>query len=119
MAELVEYSLVVMVSTLFITGSVATYVSLSSFESGIQLRETFASVSGLALQAMENGSARAALTSPQSAIRCANGFLSVSMGDSTEGQSLPIGCDFGFQLSGGTHLLRFSEQASQLDLSVN
>lgn len=118
MTEIVEYTLVVMVSTLFVAGSVVAYNSFSAFESGLQLRAAFAAVSGLASQAIENGSSRGTMTLPDSTISCAGGSLSLSSGASTEGQSVPIACDFAVKVTGGSHVLRFSERYSHLVLSV-
>lgn len=118
MTEIVEYSLVVMVSTLFVGGSVVAYNSFSSFESGLQLRATFAAVSSLATQAIENGSSRASITLPDSAISCHGGSLSVTSGTATEGQDVPASCDFYVRVGGGPHIIRFREVSSQLELSV-
>jgi hypothetical protein len=118
MAELVEYSLAVMVSFLFVAGSVATYASFSTFESGIQLRAAYGAVSALASQAIENGSARRTLSLPSSTISCHGGSLTLSSGPLTERQSMPAACDFVVNVSAGSHLLHFYEESSQLLLSV-
>ena len=47
MAETVEYALVVMVSALFVAGSIATYGAFASFESGVQFRAEFQAISAL------------------------------------------------------------------------
>lgn len=119
MTEIVEYSLVVMVSTLFIAGSVITYNSFSSFESGLQLRAAFAAVSGLASQAIVNGTSRASLTLPASIIRCEGGSLSLSTGTATERERAPMACDFVAPFNGGSYVLEFSTLSSRLVLSVS
>jgi hypothetical protein len=53
MTEVTEYSLVFMVSTLFVAGSLATYNSFSSLETQIQFRADFVALSNLASQAIE------------------------------------------------------------------
>jgi ABC-type transporter Mla subunit MlaD len=51
MAEVLEYSIAVLVSSLFVAGSVATYGAFSAFESSMQLRATFTSVTNLVYSA--------------------------------------------------------------------
>ncbi len=118
MTEIIEYSLVIMVSTLFVGGSVVAYASFSSFESGLQLRATFTAVSGLAARALDNGSSEATLVLPDSTIMCVGNSLSVSSGTSTEGQTVAASCDFYFRVNAGSHVLHFTELSSRLVLSV-
>ena len=118
MTELVEYSLVMMVSTLFIAGSAATYGTFSSFEAGLQFRAAFAAVSGLASEAVMNGSSAASVSLPALTIRCQGGGLSVASGSLSETQNLPVACDFSVVVSGGPHVVRFSENSSRLVISV-
>lgn len=119
MTEVVEYALVVMMSSLFVAGSVITYSSFSSFESGLQFNAAFAAVSGLASQALRNGSARAYLTLPGSVIRCAGGELSISSGTMVDSQSFPVACDFTVGVLQGTHVVLFKEVSSRLSMMVN
>jgi hypothetical protein len=119
MTEIVEYSLVVIVSTLFVAGSVLTYDSFSSFVSELQVRTEFASVTTLASQAMSNGSSRATLTLPSSVITCSGGSLTVSSGTAAEWGTLPVGCGFAVQVAAGAHVVRFTRSPSGLALSVS
>lgn len=119
MTELVEYTLVVMVSTLFVAGSVLVYGNFSSFESGLSLRASFGAVYALASRALGNGSAQATLSLPSSVISCHRGVLGVSVGSLSENGSFPMGCDFTYTVPGGVHTLLFRADASQLDLSVD
>jgi hypothetical protein len=61
MTELVEYTLVVMVSTLFVAGSAFVYNSFTGFEASLQLKAAFDAVSGTAIQAVEGGTGSAAI----------------------------------------------------------
>jgi len=119
MTELVEYCLVVMASTLFVTGSVAVYDSFSSFESGLQLRATFADVSGLASQAILGGRASAALVLPTSTFGCTGGSLSVTIGSGSITQRFPAACNFDLTVDAGPHTIAFLDEHQQLSISVS
>jgi hypothetical protein len=119
MTEVVEYSLVVMVSTLFVAGSVMTYDHFSSFESGLQFRADFAAVSGLVSKAVEQGSASATISLPDSTFRCQGGSLTMTSGSSTDSLSVHDGCDFLLEVKGGAHVVDFIVRSSQLVLKVN
>ena len=119
MTEVVEYSLVVMVSTLFVAGSVMTYDSFSSFESGLQFRADFAAVSDLVSQAVHRGSSSATISLPTSTFRCQDGSLTMTSGSSVDSLLVPEGCDFVLEVKGGSHVVDFIVQSSQLLLKVN
>lgn len=118
MAELVEYTLAVMVSALFVAGSVAVYGNFSSFQSGLSLRAEFEAVSGLASKAVQNGSARASMSLPPSTIACRGGILSVAVAGASLNESLPLGCAFTVAVPGGVHTLSFTDGSSGLGLTV-
>jgi hypothetical protein len=119
MTELIEYSLVFLISSLFVAGSAATYGSFSAMESDIQLHQAFAAISRLAFQALENGSTRATLKLPSSTITCENGLLGVHTVTSAVSQNVPAYCLFEVHVSAGEHQLAFSERDSQLLLQVS
>lgn len=119
MAELLEYALVVMVSTLFVAGSVAVYGGFSSFESGLSLRAAFDQVAALASKAIANGTSAATVPFPSSTITCQGGSLGVSLGGSTLSESVPLGCSFAVSVHGGVHTLKFRDDSSRLELSVS
>ncbi len=118
MAELLEYSIAVMVSTLFVVASVVVYNSFTSFESGLQLRSAFQSLSGLVSQALEDGSAKATIAVPGSTMTCVGGTLELGTGASIMTQELPIGCDFSVGVPAGTHTFAFSVADGLLYVSV-
>ncbi|HUH82342.1 MAG TPA: hypothetical protein VLX33_00515 [Nitrososphaerales archaeon] len=119
MVELVEYALVVMVSTLFVGGSVLVYGEFTTFESGISLRAAFDGVSALASKAIVNGSATATLPVPSSTITCQGQTLSMTVGGSSLDEVLPLGCSFAVSVPAGVHTLKFCNDSSRLDLSVS
>ena len=118
MVELFEYCLVVMVSSLFVAGSVATYASFSGFVSGAQFKAASSAVSALAMEAQVNGSARSALTLPASIIGCQEGVLTMTSGSRVAVADLSTACSFRVAVSGGPHEVIFSSNGSALDLEV-
>lgn len=118
MAELVEYSMVVMVSTLFVAGSVLTYDSFSSFESGLQAKAAFASVSELASQALNEGESSGVVVLPRSTISCSGGTLTLDSGSFSVAQGVPCACSFDIEVTGGPHVVGFSKGPAGLSLSV-
>jgi len=119
MVELVEYSLVFMVSMLFIAGSAVTYTSFTSYESRLQAQAEFASVSSLAAQATKGGNSHETLLLPESTIECDHGSLTVTVGSVTEAQSMAVSCDFTDRLNGGIHVISFTTGAAGLGLLVS
>jgi hypothetical protein len=118
MTELVEYSLVVMASTLLITGSVLIYGEYAAFESGITHHAAFDAVSALASRAVEEGRAKGTVSLPASVISCHGGVLVFAVGGFSENESLPLPCSFTVGISEGVHTLEFRDNSSQLQVSV-
>lgn len=118
MAELVEYTLVVVVSALFMVGSVTVYGDFASFQSGLSLRAEFDAVSALASKAAEYGTARGMMSVPPSTIACQGGTLTVAVGSASMNESLPLRCRFALTFTGGVHTLEFRDDPSGLSLEA-
>jgi hypothetical protein len=118
MAEILEYTLVFMVSTLFVTGSVATYNSFSSWASELQFHEAFSAIVGLAAQALTNGTSRGTMNLPYSTIQCFGGSLTFETKSFSATQNFAAGCNFLVNLGTGTHTMAFAGGSSLLSLSV-
>ena len=119
MVEIVEYTLVVMVSTLFVAGSLLVYGGFTQFESGLSLHAAFGGVSGLVSKAIADGSAAATIPMPSSTLTCQGGTLCMRVGGSAINESIPLGCDFAVSVSACVHTLEFRDDSSQLELSVS
>jgi len=119
MAESVEYALVVMVSTLFVAGSVVTYTSFSTFEAGAQFSAEFHAVYALASAAVVNGSSRESLSLPASTIRCDSESLAIKAGSFNQSAQVEVPCSFAVTVPQGLHTLSFSLGSSGLDLVVS
>lgn len=118
MVEILEYSLVILVSIAFVVGSVAAYGGFTSFESGVALRAEFASVSSLAQGAIQDGASRGTLSLPDSTISCRGGSLVVSSGSASQQTDVGVPCSFSVHVADGSHSLSFSEDRLGLSLAV-
>ena len=119
MTEIIEYALVVMVSTLFVTGSAVVYDSFAYFESNLQLRGTYATLSELAARAVDSGTASARLSLPPSTIGCERGSLTLDFGSRGLAASVPANCGFEVSVAGGEHELVFTSAHGTLSLQVS
>ena len=102
MTEIVEYALVILVSSIFVAGSLGSYGLFTSFESNLQLKTNFASLSNVEYSAAIHGSAMAVLDfPPMSSLNCAGGLLSLRAGPSIMTESVPEDCQFSINLAQG------------------
>jgi hypothetical protein len=119
LTELLEFTLTLAVSALFVTASLVAYGEFASFENKLQFQAVFTDVSKLASTAVENGSSRAELQVPESQISCASGSLSLASGNLSATYPLQgAGCDFAYPLSRGMHDFVFSMGQRSLQLEV-
>ena len=118
MAEILEYCLVIMVSTLFVAGSVATYDAFSGSASALEFSLATSSISKLAADAIANGSATGAVAVPASTLRCEDGALSLTSGTLAGGVQLPAACDFTLAVQGGVRSFSFHYGGRMLTASV-
>jgi uncharacterized protein (UPF0333 family) len=118
MAEVVEYTLVVLVSVLFVGGSAYVYTSFASIESQAQLRAASATVSALVDEAVRNGSSLATISLPSSTISCTAETLRLSTSSATDAIASPLACDFEVTVTGGAHTIQFFSSHSQLTIRV-
>ena len=119
MSEIVEYTLVVMVSAFFVTGSVAVYDSFSGLESNLQVEGTLATISDLAPRAIATGAASTTMTVPALTISCERGNLTVSSGSVEITHTIPVACDFAQTVAAGEHTIAFVAAGGGLELEVN
>ncbi|MBI3841531.1 MAG: hypothetical protein HY297_06255 [Thaumarchaeota archaeon] len=114
-----EYSLVVIVSTLFVGGSLATYQAYSRFESTVEDRAAFSSIVDVARQALANGSSYASIAVPDGSISCSAGALQFESSNEALTARLPASCAFFAEFSRGRHVFSFSSLALALSLAVS
>lgn len=118
MVELIEYVLVVAVSSLFVAGSLLVYGGFTAFESGLSLRAAFGGVSGLISKAVLTGDATATMAFPASTIACQDGTLTMKVGGSALNETISPGCSFVVSIPAGVHTLEVRDNSSRLELSV-
>lgn len=119
MAELVEYGLVVLVSSLVMAFSVVGYGSFASSVSAATQQADYSSYVANAFAAIQQGSSTVTLTLENTTLSCSHGtLLFASPAVSTE-DVLPIGCHFEFQDLSGSHRLFFSSSGGTLNLRVD
>lgn len=118
MAELVEYALVILASTLVVGFSVANYASYSSSIESSAQRATFSSYVTLALGAVERGESSASLTMENASLSCDSGTLAFSSPTLSGDARLPVECHFGYAGLTGTRRLTFVYSGGVLDLEM-
>jgi len=119
LAGITEYSLVVLVSTLFVGASVETYGTYAKFEGMAEFNASFSALVVLASQAAVNGSSRSTLLVPSLVVSCEGGSFSVRSNIYRQTQRLPVGCDFAIEVEKGIHAFEFSAISSNLSLEVS
>jgi len=118
LAEITEYTLAVLVSTLLVGGSAVTYAAFARFESASEVDASLSALVGLANDAVVNGHSSSTLLLPTSTLTCAHGVLTLSSGNSTVSSPIGGACDFSVGLSGGVHTVTFESGQSGLILQV-
>ena len=118
MAEVLEYSLVVLLSTVLTVFSVGVYGSLSAAVGPATDEADFASVVALANAAVEHGVSSSALVFDHARIRCEAGTITLAADGYSQNASLPVGCSVPWVDVSGARQLTFNYSASLLTLQV-
>jgi hypothetical protein len=118
LTQIIEYALVMLISSLFAGASAVTYTNYKNIEGNVAFAAAFSGISTLAEQALANGSSHSNMLLPSSIVSCSGGILSLSSAGRTAMRSLMVGCDFSFVVTGGPHSLEFSYGNAMLMLQV-
>lgn len=118
MTEILEYTLVVLVSALFVGGSVVTYGRFSAFMAGLQIKSDATVLARLAGEAASHGSAAAVISTPESLVTCNGTSLEMTSGGAAVAQTVPGACDFAVRLAAGEHTITFDYSASTLSMEA-
>lgn len=118
MAELLEYALVVLTSTLVVGFSVVSYSGYASSVDSAARRAALSSYVALAFGAVEHGRSSASLTLEDASLSCDSGSLVFRSGALMGGATLPAGCHFSYPDVTGTHTLTFVYSSGVLGLEV-
>jgi hypothetical protein len=118
MAEVLEYSLVFLLSLVMAGSSILISSSFISDSRGLQNRAAFSGLTDAAWRAVEQGNADDSITLATATISCTDGNMSLSSPYYSASVSLPVGCDFGFPQVEGTRQIEFSFSNGRLGLEV-
>jgi len=119
MVELLEYSLVFLVSSMMVGFSIAAASSFQGSSRGIEERAAFSGVAAAAWEAVEHGNSSVTIMLSNSSVSCAGGELNFSSPVYSAGTDLPVGCGFGFPGLDGQRTFRFTSTGGWLELSVS
>ena len=119
MVEIVEYTLVFLVATLFTGASVVVYEQYETTEATLESKTAFSALVDLVRQAEWNGSSSNALVTPESVLTCSAGVLMLNTSAVSESGSIAVNCGFSFSLTAGVHAFRFDANSTGLSLKVD
>lgn len=118
MAEVFEYSLVVLVSAALTVFSVGVYGGLGSAIGPAADEADFASVLALATAAVEHGSSSSVLVFDHASIGCSSGVIILTSGGYSQNSTLPVDCSIPTETVSGARQLTFSYVEGVLNLQV-
>jgi len=118
LVEVLEYALVVLVSSLVAGFSFGVYTGLASRVGPTTDEAAFASVVVLASAAVEHGSSSSTLVFANATIGCGPGAITFSTGTYSSSAPLPVDCSFAPQYISGTKQLTFDYSGGLLTLTV-
>lgn len=119
MAEIVEYALVVMVSSMLAAFAFGVYGGIASKVGPAEDEAAFASVVVLANAAIEHGSSSSSIVFNQATIGCGSGAITFSTPRYSGNSSLPVRCSFEPQRVSGTEQVTFDYSDGLLTLEVH
>lgn len=119
LVEVLEYTLVILVSVMVIGFSFSTYSAYTASITSAGERATYSSVVGLAYAAIEQGSSAANITLNRSSVTCVGGRLAFASPAYSASSTLPATCDFEYVQLSGPHQLSFVFAGGVLTLGVS
>lgn len=118
MVEVLEYALVVLVSTVVVGFSFSVYAGYASVVVKSTNEAAAAAVFSLARSGVEQGTASASFSVDHATIACDSGNLRYQSSSYSQGSHLPVSCSFHTQELSGMISLRFVYSAGHLTLQV-
>ncbi len=119
MAEVVEYTLVVLTALVFAGASVAVYGQYAQVQAAFVSKASFSELTNLAQDAVLNGSSTSSFVIPQSTLTCSGGALSLSTSSGNQSAATGVSCDFHFNIQAGLHTFVFTYNSTVLTLGVD
>ncbi|HUI85819.1 MAG TPA: hypothetical protein VLY21_01520 [Nitrososphaerales archaeon] len=118
MAEILEYALVFLVSTLVASFSIGFYSTYTTAVAGSVQRADFSSLVGAAMAAVERGNSSVTLSLDDASVSCSAGLLSYASVSYQGNSTIPTGCNFTDDHVSGTRTLTFIATGGSLRLAV-
>jgi hypothetical protein len=118
LAEVLEYALVFLASTLVVSFSVGFYASYSSVVATAEDRAVFSSLVTVAMSSIEHGGSSVTISLSDATVACHGGVLSFTTRSYSAKASLPADCSFLDANITGTHTLTFSTSAGSVGMEV-
>jgi hypothetical protein len=119
LAEVTEYTLAVLFSTILVGGSAVAYATFARFESTSEADASLSALVGLADEAALSGHASSTLLLPSSTLTCDGRIMSLTVGNATVSSALALPCDFVMRIPGGLHDVAFDYRGTGLLLEVS
>ena len=118
LAEILEYTLVVLVSSLMAGFSFEAFGGFASASSNAADQAAYVTVVTLARTAVEQGTATGTVSVPGATIGCSGGAVGLSAAGFTRSSPLGVSCGFADQVVGGTVQLTFRYAFGSLTLEA-
>ena len=118
MAEVLEYALVVLVSSVLTVFSIGVYGGLASFMGPAREQADFASVVALANSAIEHGSSSSEIVFDHATIGCSSAAITLQSGGFRQSSAISADCSFPPEEVSGTVQLAFDYSGGVLTLQV-
>lgn len=118
MAEILEYALVFLATSLVVAFSFGVYSSYSGALVEEQYRAGFSSLTTVALASIEHGESSVTLSLRNVTLSCHDGYFTFASPSFSASTTLPAACDFAYAVISGTHTFAFSSSGGSIDLEV-
>ena len=119
MAEILEYALVFLTTSLVIAFSFGIYSSYSGGLVEAQDRAGFSSLTTVALASIQHGDSSVTLSLGNVTLSCHGGQFSFESQSFSASTYLPAACDFAYAEVSGTHTFAFTSSQGSIELEVD
>jgi hypothetical protein len=118
LTEIIEYALVLLVSSLVVGFSFGAYSMYSGAITQSEAHAGFSSILTVAMESIDHGEATVTLPLVNVTLTCHHGVLVYASHSYSANATLPADCDFGVQDISGTHTLTFATSSGILSIQV-
>jgi hypothetical protein len=118
LTEIIEYALVLLVSSLVVGFSFGAYSMYSGAITQSEARAGFSSIVTAAIESIDHGESSVTLPLANVTLACNHGVLVYTSSSYSANATLPADCDFSVQDVSGTHVLKFVTSSGFLSVQV-